>query len=339
MSDCFWRPISVDCVDPASFPEVALYLKTGGKYVLYKDEQRRFCEADQRRLENSRIEFLYVRSGDLKEVNSYLEQNLSRILDRNDVTGAAKGLILYQTSVNYVIDIFESPEQAACLERCRSLIRHMMSYVADEEHALESLRTIAAHNDYIFSHSVQVTALNLLIHEKIFRLTQEEMIEVGIGSLLHDFGMTFIADEILEKPGALSEAEYLSVKEHAHKGYEFLKNLGLGEVALHIVRYHHERFDGQGYPSGRQQKDIPRSAQLAAICDTYSALTSERGYRPAYPQAEALRMMREEAGNGLFNYEYFRQFEGVMTTTRGVSDQERTHLASTAPGQGGAHDA
>lgn len=335
MSDCFWRPISVDCVDPAAFPEVALYVKMGGKYVLYKDEHRKFCEADQRRLENSRIEFLYVRSGDLRAVNNYLEQNLSRMLDRDDVNAVARGMILYQTSVNYVIDIFESPEQAACLDRCRTLIRHMMSYVANEEHALESLKTIAAHNAYIFSHSVQVTALNLLIHEKIFRPTQDEMVEVGIGSLLHDFGMTFIGDEILEKPGTLSEAEYLSVKEHAHKGYEFLRNVGLGEVALHIVRYHHERYDGQGYPAGRRQKDIPRSAQLAAICDTYSALTSERRYRPAYPQSEALRMMREEAHNGLFNHEYFRQFETVMTATRGISEQERSHLVSAVSEQSG----
>lgn len=328
MDDCFWRPISVDSVDPACFPDVALYLKTGGKYVLYKDEQRKFCEADQRRLENSLTEFLYVRSGDLKAVNRYLEENLSDMLARDGISGMAKGMILYQTSVNYVIDAFESPEQAASLDRCRKLIQHMMKYVANEPHALESLKTIVEHNFYIFAHSVQVTALNLLIHEKMFNLSQEEMIEVGVGSLLHDFGMTFISDEILEKPDTLSELEYLNVKEHTQKGYEFLKNIGIGEVALNIVRYHHERHDGNGYPSGIRDGSIPRSAQLAAICDTYSALTSERAYRKASSHSEALRIMRVEARKGFFNYEFFKKFEEVMNTTKGLSNQERNQLLS-----------
>lgn len=331
MNDYFWRPISVDSVDPVCFPDIALYLKTGGNYILYKDEHRKFSEEDQRRLENNLTEFLYVRTGDLKAVNRYLEENLSDMLARDEISSSSKGLILYQTSVNYVIDVFEAPEQAANLERCRKLIEHIMKYVAKETHALESLKTIADHNFYIFAHSVQVTALNLLIHEKIFNLAPEEMIDVGIGSLLHDFGMTFISDEILEKPGSLSEREYIHVKEHTQKGYEFLKNTGISEVALNIVRYHHERHDGNGYPGGIKDGAIPRSAQLAAICDTYSALTSERAYRKASPHAEALRIMRTEAENGFFNYEFFKKFEEVMNTTKGVSVQERNHLFSSRP--------
>jgi HD-GYP domain-containing protein (c-di-GMP phosphodiesterase class II) len=203
----------------------------------------------------------------------------------------------------------------------------MMQYVTTEEHALDSLQSIVAHNFYIFAHSVQVTALNLLVHEKLFNVSPDEMIDVGIGSLLHDFGMIFISDDILEKPDALTDVKYAKVKQHPQKGYEFLKNAGMfGDVALTIVRHHHERYNGNGYPSGMAGSDIPRSAQLSAICDVYSALTVERPYRSASSPTEALVMMREAAEEGSFNCDLFDRFAEVITAMKGVSSQERLLL-------------
>ena len=335
MKDLFWRPISVDSIDPACFPHVALYIKSGGNYVLYKDQERMFTENDQRRLENSFTEFLYVRSGDMEEVNGYLERNLTDMLAREDISGTAKGRILYQTSINFVMDVFESPELAANFERCRKLIRHMMQYVATEEHALEPLQSIVAHNFYIFAHSVQVTALNLLVHEKLFNVSADEMTDVGIGSLLHDFGMIFISDDILDKPDVLSEVEYYKVKQHPQKGYDFLENTGLfSEVALTIVLHHHERFDGNGYPDGIMGSDIPRSAQLSAICDVYSALTTERPYRKPSLPTEALGMMYAAVRSGSFNSELFDGFAEIITTLKGVSNQERILLLTQKAPQG-----
>jgi len=317
MNDRFWRPISIDCIDPALFPNVALYLKSTGKYVLYKNEERMFTEDDRRRLERNFTEFLYVRTGDLEEVNTYLEKNLTGILARDDLDSRAKGRILYQTSVNYVIDVFESPEMAANLARSRKLIQHLMHYLATDAHALESLQSIAGHNFYIYTHSVQVTALNLLLHEKLFNVTPDEMIDIGIGSILHDFGMIFITEKVLEKPDALSEVEYYKVKQHTQKGYEFLNQSGLNnEVAATIVRHHHERYDGNGYPTGIKGDCIPRSAQLTALCDAYSAMITERPYRKASTHAEALRTMREEARGGAFNVELFNRFEEIITARK-----------------------
>lgn len=319
MKDRFWRPISIDSIDPAHFPNVALFLKSSGNYVLYKDQERRFTADDRRRLERNYTEFLYVRSGDMEEINDYLENNLSEMLAREDLSGIQKGMILYQTSVNYVIDVFESPEIAANLTRCRKLIQQMMQYVATEKHALGSLRSIAAHNFYIFAHSVQVTALNLLAHEKLFNVDPDEMIDVGIGSLLHDFGMIFISGEILDKPDALSDVEYYKVKQHTQKGYEFLRQTGLfSEVSLTIVRHHHERYDGNGYPTGAKGDAIPRSAQLSSICDTYSALTTDRVYRKASSHEDAFKLMREEAKGGGFNAGLFQRFEEIINAARNV---------------------
>lgn len=308
MNDHYWRAISIDCIDPEYFPSVPLFMKTSGNYVLYKDAERTFTIADRSRLERTYTEFLYVRTGDMEEITSYLEGGLNGLLARDDLDSSAKGRILYQTAINYVIDAFEAPEQAANLERCRHLVQHVMNFVANDMNALKSIGAVAAHNFYIFSHSVQVTALNLLAHEKLFDVDPDELIDVGVGSLLHDYGMIFISNDILQKPDALSDIEYYKVKQHTQKGYEFLKETGMfTDVVLNIVRYHHEKYDGNGYPTGIKGESIPRSAQLSALCDVYSALTLDRVYRKASTHTEAIKIMRDESA-GAFNPELVAGF-------------------------------
>ncbi len=312
--DRYWRAISIDSISPDYFPSVALYLRSGGNYVLYKDPDRMFTAVDFQRLERSFTEFLYVRSGDMDVLSEFMENSLTELLARDDLSSVAKGRILYQTSVNYVIDLFESPETTDNLPRCRNLVQHILQYVAKEPLAMESLQTVTNNNFYIFAHAVQVAALSLLLHEKLFDLANDEMIDVGIGSLIHDYGMIFISGEILDKNDALSDIEYYKVKQHTQKGYEFLKRSGnYSEVVLNIVRYHHERYDGNGYPTGIKGDDIPRSGQVAAICDVYSALIMDRAHRKANTHADAIKIMREEAKNGAFNPEIFNQFVEIIS--------------------------
>lgn len=297
MKDHYWRAISIDSIDPDYFPSVPLFMRTSGNYVLYKDPERRFTEADRSRLERTSTEFMYVRSGDMEEIAAHLENSLKDLLERDDLDSERKGRILYQTSINYLVDAFEAPEQASNLERCRQLVRHMMQFVGSDGQALKSVRSVVSHNLYIYVHSVQLMALNLLAHEQLFRVDPDELVDVGIGSLLHDYGMIFVTSDIVQKPDALSDVEYYKIKQHTQKGYEFLKDSRtFSDVSLTIVRHHHERYDGNGYPTGMKGDRIPRSAQLSALCDTYSALTLDRVYRKAVSHQEALKMMREESG-------------------------------------------
>ena len=317
MNDHYWRAISIDSIDPDYFPAVPLFMKTAGNYVLYKDAERKFSAADRSRMERTCTEFMYVRSGDMEEISAYLEGGLRDMLSRDDLDSGKKGRILYQTSINYLVDAFEAPEQASNLERCRQLIQHMMAYVADDEHALKSIQSVVAHNLYIFSHSVQVTALNLLAHERLFNVDPDELVDVGIGSLLHDYGMIFVSNDILQKPDALSDVEYYKIKQHTQKGFEFLKDTKcFGDVPLTIVRHHHERYDGNGYPLGIKGDKIPRSAQLSILCDTYSALTLDRVYRKAVSHQDAIKSMREESG-GAFNPELLSGFIELVSAQKG----------------------
>ncbi len=130
-----------------------------------------------------------------------------------------------------------------------------------------------------------------------YSFTQEEISLISTASALHDIGKISIPSEILNKPGRLTKEEFDTMKTHTTVGAKMLDNLAfhqdepLVKEAHAICRWHHERYDGRGYPDGLKGDDIPISAQVVALADVYDALTSERVYKKAIPHEEAVRMI------------------------------------------------
>ncbi|MBO1923029.1 HD-GYP domain-containing protein [Thiomicrorhabdus sp. 6S3-12] len=152
---------------------------------------------------------------------------------------------------------------------------------------------------------VQALARELAKNPEFTARLSDEQIELMTKSApLHDIGKIAIPDNILLKPGKLTSEEFTVMKTHAEKGFRILQraaeSMGNGgqflEVAQEIAYYHHEKWDGSGYPHGLAGEDIPLSARIMAISDVYDALTSERPYKKAFSQDEALEMMLAESG-------------------------------------------
>ncbi|MFC4639587.1 HD-GYP domain-containing protein [Deinococcus hohokamensis] len=128
------------------------------------------------------------------------------------------------------------------------------------------------------------------------------------GAYLHDLGKLAIPDGILHKPGPLSDQERLVIQTHAIRGHDMLQDLHfLPAETLDLVRYHHERWDGKGYPAGLRGTQIPESARLFSIVDVYDALTHARPYKPAWTRERALREIDAQAGQQ-FDPEYVAAF-------------------------------
>ena len=122
--------------------------------------------------------------------------------------------------------------------------------------------------------------------------------KIRTAALLRDVGKTEVPAEIVEKPGPLSDEEYATIKEHAETGARMVEALGDATVTA-IVRHHHERFDGTGYPAGLRDYEIPLGARIVAVADTYDALISQRPYRPPMSERRALGLLEEAAGGQL----------------------------------------
>ena len=156
--------------------------------------------------------------------------------------------------------------------------------------SIETLRyTVEAKDPYTRGHSDRVSEFSVLIG-KYLGLSDEDLHTLKIGGLFHDIGKIGIPDSILLKPGKLTPDEYSEIKNHPSIGVHILSNAAIFRDIIPIVKHHHERYDGLGYPSKLKGEDIPYLARIAAVADTFDAMTSRRTYRDSLP----LDVVKEE---------------------------------------------
>ena len=309
-----YRMIQLESLLPETLPGVALFIKHGDNHVLYKNPTLSFTHNDKERLLDNNVKFLFVKSGEMSTFNQYVESNLPLLLSDENIEPLAKQNMLYQASVNYVQEIFDSPAVAIKqnVERCRNLIKHILNDVMNSSGMMTALSSLVDHNAYTYVHSVQVATYSIALHVRMFELSRDELMDVGIGSLFHDYGKVYVPRVLLEKPGKLSASEFMEVKKHPVYGYSTLKDLDVfTPVALGIVKHHHEKENGNGYPDGLSSYDIARSSKITAIADVFSALTTNRSYREALSKETAMDIMYGEM-EGSFDMQYLNTFRDSL---------------------------
>lgn len=153
------------------------------------------------------------------------------------------------------------------------------------------VRSIHVRDQYTERHSVNVTRLSVRT-ARTMNLSSSEIECLEIASILHDIGKIAIPDSILLKPGGLTDEEYEIIKTHPTIGENILKSIKLFETERKIVRHHHERWDGKGYPDGLSGKEIPLLSRILSVADAYDAMTSDRPYRKGLSVEKAIGELR-----------------------------------------------
>jgi HD-GYP domain-containing protein (c-di-GMP phosphodiesterase class II) len=165
---------------------------------------------------------------------------------------------------------------------------------------IETVQTLAhaveMRDQYTGAHTRRVTEYSLLLADEL-RLPATEKYQLQIGTPLHDIGKIGIDDAILRKPGKLTTGEFESMKTHTTKGASMLVSLLNLAPMIPIVKHHHERYDGKGYPDGLRGEHIPLSARIVAVADAFDAMTSDRPYRRALPVEQAFQEIAQTAGS------------------------------------------
>ncbi len=157
---------------------------------------------------------------------------------------------------------------------------------------LLSLLEGSKQENYIFQHSINTVAISLVIGMAL-DYSPEKLKLLGKGALLHDIGMLKLPKNILENEDALSKEELDEIKKHTFYGLEMLKDLE--QDVLNIIKYHHEKMDGTGYPEGLKGEAIPEMARIVTIADVYSALTENRGHRVQYHYYDAMKIVMQSS--------------------------------------------
>lgn len=153
-------------------------------------------------------------------------------------------------------------------------------------------------NPYIFGKSRRVAFCAIKLAEYI-GLSDEEVGKIDIAGLLHDIGMVGIPEKVLNKAGILSPEEKMITKQHVENGIKILEDIKQLKDILEIIKYHHEQYDGNGYPFGLKGEEIPIASRIIAVADAYDGLISNRSYRKGFSHEDAIKKLKERAGTGL----------------------------------------
>jgi putative nucleotidyltransferase with HDIG domain len=165
---------------------------------------------------------------------------------------------------------------------------------------LNSIKALAsaleARDTYTQGHSTRVTQYSLLVGEKL-SLSKKKMEQLRLAGLLHDVGKIGVKEQVLNKPGKLTPEEYEQIKIHPQLSVKILQPVITDEEVISIIRHHHERWDGNGFPYGLKKEEIPMGSRIILVCDTFDAMTSNRPYRKAMTKEIAFDELRRCSGS------------------------------------------
>ncbi|ODA41229.1 HD-GYP domain-containing protein [Desulfosporosinus sp. BG] len=194
------------------------------------------------------------------------------------------------------------------MDNIRSTVQQMINDLLASSDILGNLTEIQGYDDYTFHHSVNTTIISLIL-AMASGYTEQKLIELGMGVLMHDIGKIKIPEEVLNKRSPLSGAEFEEIKRHTTYGFEILrKNNDLSLLSAHVAYQHQEKWDGSGYPRGLKGSSIHEYGRLASVADVYEALTSKRVYRNAIEPNEAYEYIVSQ-GNTHFDPEILEIFK------------------------------
>lgn len=208
--------------------------------------------------------------------------------DRTRVTLSESVKKRVQEGISYLYSNTEAEDFA---DASKSIASELLKAIDDNDALAVDISMLKVSDEYTFKHSVDVATMAMIVAKKMGYL-EEEVYDIGVAGLLHDLGKAKVPPEILNKPGKLTEEEFEIMKKHSIHSYNILKeNKGIKDSVKLAVLQHHEKINGQGYPMGLEASQICKFAKILTVVDIYDALVTERPYKAAFTQRDAVEML------------------------------------------------
>lgn len=208
--------------------------------------------------------------------------------DRSKVTLSDSVRKRVSEGIQYIYNDTESENFA---DTTNSIAASLLAAIEENDAMAVDITSLKTSDEYTFKHSVDVATIGMII-AKTLGLPSQQIYEIGISGLLHDVGKTKVPPEILNKPARLDREEFEIMKQHSVYGYRILQERGDYNEAIEMgVLQHHEKMNGSGYPVGAYGGNISSYARILAVADIYDALVTERPYKAAFSQRDAVEMI------------------------------------------------
>ena len=187
--------------------------------------------------------------------------------------------------------LYSNTESSDFDRATKSIADDLMKAINDNDALAVDISVLKVSDEYTFKHSVDVATMAMIIAKKK-QMSKQEVYDIGIAGLLHDIGKSKIPNELLNKPGRLTDDEFAIMKQHTVHGYNILKdNVSLSEQIKLGVLQHHEKINGKGYPFGLETSKISTFGKIISVVDIYDALVTERPYKPGFSPRDAVEMI------------------------------------------------
>ena len=187
--------------------------------------------------------------------------------------------------------IYSGDTSSAVVDATDNITNDLLAAIDSNDAIAIDISTLKTSDEYTFKHSVDVATIAMIL-AKQQGLSRKQIYEIGVSGLLHDVGKTKVPIEILNKPGRLDDEEFAIMKQHPVFSYRMVQNNPAfsNEVAYAVLQ-HHEKINGKGYPMGANEEKITNYAKILSVADIYDALVTERPYKPAFTQRDAVEMI------------------------------------------------
>lgn len=272
----------------------------------------------------------YIRSVDKNLYVDYTSSRLETIISDGDIRVSDKATILHQVGKRFVRKMLDDPQYEGVVKESAEIVDHYVDLVLQSPDAANELFALSSYDSYTYSHSVNVSTLNLLIGDKYYNGDKEKMWELGMAGLMHDVGKTLVDQDVLFKAGKLTDEEFAEVKKHASYSYDILREHNYSDAICVAGRNHHERWIGGGYPDNLKGPEIHIYARITAVADVYDALTSKRVYKDERPHMESLKIMVNSTGH--FDPDIFSiLLDIVLQNDKLIMEFKDAHLKTHLP--------
>lgn len=314
-----FRKVPIASLRPDSVPPFDIHIGTsaGHSPVLYRERNLPVTAEVFASLEENKHEFLFISTDQEKDFLKYTEEHLDEVLTDESVPVNEKSQVIYSCAQGLVSQVLEEPRSKELIERSLDLVRSTTNFLVNERTAFSHLLQLVSYDYYTYTHSVNVYVFSVTLAQRVGFTDPMLLQEFGEGILLHDIGKSMIDPSITNCKGKLSDEQWKAMRMHPVYGYDIMREHGnLTDNALDVVRHHHEKIRGGGYPDNLKGKQINPLVRISTIADIFDALTTRRSYKDAMGTFEALKIMRDEI-DGDLDEDYFRAFVGMMANPEG----------------------
>ncbi|WNS74849.1 HD-GYP domain-containing protein [Bacillus sp. DTU_2020_1000418_1_SI_GHA_SEK_038] len=292
------RLVGTASVDAGTILAKAIYNEKGqillNKGIILKDSMIQ-------RLQDLGITYIFIKDSETEDIE--YEGTLSDSMRREAIQTICSTFQEIQND----LDITNSFVVEQASKRFSEIIRYLLTEIKEKSELLNLIADAYTYDNYIFTHSLNVTLYSLAIGMEL-RLSTKELEILGLGAIFHDIGKLKVSLDILLKPEKLTDIEYEAIKQHADEGFQILRKVHtIPLLVAHCAYQHHERLNGTGYPRGLLGPDIHYFGKIIAVADVFDAITSNRVYRKAMLPSEALEVLYAGSGS-LFDQKVVEAF-------------------------------